>query len=92
MKRIIDGRDTGKTRQLMLIAKDEDALFVCLHPYTMQQKASAYNIDGIEFISYYDFLQDKTRRKKYVIDELDECIKYLGGNDLIGYTLTLENE
>lgn len=56
----------------------------------MRQKALAYGIEGIEFISYYDFLQDMTRKQKYVIDEIETLIQYLGGNDLVGYTLTLD--
>jgi hypothetical protein len=35
MYRFIDQRSTGKTSRLMLIAKENNALFVCAHPEAM---------------------------------------------------------
>jgi hypothetical protein len=35
MIRIIDGRGTGKTSRLMLLAKEHNALFVCDNPDAM---------------------------------------------------------
>jgi hypothetical protein len=58
MYRIIDDRGTGKTSRLMLIAKENNALFVCSNPDAMRYKAKAYGIDGIEFISYGEFFHD----------------------------------
>ena len=39
MYRIIDGRGTGKTSRLMLLAKDTDSVIACANPYAFQQKA-----------------------------------------------------
>jgi len=36
----------------MLLAKEHDADFVCSNPRAMEQKAKAYGINGINFISY----------------------------------------
>ena len=91
MIRIIEGRSTGKTSRLMLIAKEQGALFVCSNPEAMRHKAHAYGITGIDFVSYYDFLQDNVRGKKYVIDEMEDLVSYIGGPYLIGYSLTNEN-
>jgi len=91
MYRIIDDRSTGKTSRLMLIAKENNAIFVCVNPSSMRAKAEAYGIEGIQFISYGDFIHtydpDIT---DYVVDELELFVKYIfsSGPNLIGYTLS----
>ena len=52
MYRIIDGRSSGKTGRLMLLAKEKNAAIACSNPSAMRQKAYAYGITGIDFISY----------------------------------------
>ena len=94
MYRIIESSGTGKTSRLMLLAKENDAIFVCSNPNAMEYKASKYGINGIHFISYGDFYNHRNdyMDQKYVIDELeqflDTCIFHQ--TDLIGYTLTTE--
>ena len=94
MFRIIDKRGSGKTSRLMLIAKEyENTLFVCGNPKAMEQKAHAYGITGIEFISYYDFLDVNkwrgTERRNVVIDEIEPFIRHLNPClDLIGYSIS----
>ena len=39
MYRIIAGRGTGKTSNLMLTAKANEAKFACANPHAMRQKA-----------------------------------------------------
>ena len=94
MYRIVDDRASGKTSRLMLIAKENNALFVCSNPRAMEAKAHAYGIVGIDFISYFEYL--KTMRsgeeRQIVIDELEMFLKYMiqfndGKSKLIGYTL-----
>ena len=41
MYRIIDGRATGKTSRLMLLAKDTNSVIACANPYAFEQKAKA---------------------------------------------------
>lgn len=88
MYRIIDGRGTGKTSRLMLIAKDNNAVFVCGNPRAMEQKAHAYGIAGITFMSYTEFatIQPELKGRKYVVDELESFMQVVYGDDLIGYT------
>ena len=92
--RIVDGRGTGKTSRLMLLAKENDALFVCSNPDAMRYKAKAYGLEGIEFISYGEFFHSYRGQKdvKYVIDELENFLKatIFYSTELIGYTLSLE--
>ena len=49
MYRIIDGRGTGKTSRLMIIAKENNAVFVCSNTKAMEVKAHAYGLTGILF-------------------------------------------
>ena len=91
MYRIIDNKASGKTRQLMEIAKENKAIFVCSNPRAMEAKAHAYGIVGIEFIDYFTFLDDKGKEPtNYVIDEIEMLLHYMFGmnRNLTGYTLT----
>ena len=90
MYRIIEGRGTGKTSRLMLLAKENNATFVCSNPWAMRKKAEYYGIDGIDFVSYHDFVTN-VYEGNYVIDELEGFLKAtMGKNNLIGYTLSIE--
>ena len=42
MYRIIDGRGTGKTSRLMLLAKENNGVIVCANPQKMREKAEVY--------------------------------------------------
>lgn len=97
MYHIIDDRASGKTSRLMLIAKENNATFVCSNVHAMEAKAHAYGIVGINFMSYYDFAT-QTRGADigpYVVDEILTLHNYLlnangGRGELIGYTLSQE--
>ena len=95
MYKIIDNRASGKTGRLMLIAKENNATFVCSNVHAMEAKAHAYGIVGINFMSYHDFAT-QTRGADigpYVVDEIIMLHNYLlnsngGKGELIGYTLS----
>ena len=97
MYHIIDDRASGKTSRLMLIAKENNATFVCSNVHAMEAKAHAYGIVGINFMSYFDFA---TKAKgadfgPYVVDEMLDLHNYMlnvngGKGKLIGYTLSQE--
>ena len=53
---IVGGRSTGKTRKLLELAKEKDALVICRNPAAMQAKAHAYGIFGLKFAGYGDTL------------------------------------
>ncbi len=91
MIRIIDGRGSGKTSQLMLLAKENNAVFVCSNPRAMEYKAKAYGLDGIRFISYGEFSTILLHNEKYVIDELEHFIQTAFGGEFIGYNLSNNN-
>lgn len=92
MYRIIGERNSGKTSNLMLTAKANDAVFVCANPYAMKHKAEAYGIMGIDFISYNELLEDAPVCENIVIDELEDFVKWIiTNNKLAGYSLTNED-
>lgn len=97
MYRIIEGRGTGKTSRLMLLAKETNGTIVCSNPTAMEQKAKAYGIVGINFISYGDFLRSRGKElNSYYIDEVEMFISYVaaataGHGTFNGYTLTNED-
>ena len=91
MYRIIDKRGTGKTSRLMLLAKEENAIIACSNPSAMRIKAEGYGIVGINFISYYDYVNGNYQKGSMVfVDELDCFVSSLGHN-LSGYTLSNED-
>ena len=91
MYRIIDKRGTGKTSRLMLLAKEENAIIACSNPSAMRIKAEGYGIVGINFISYYDYVNRNYQKGSMVfVDELDCFVRSLGHN-LSGYTLSNED-
>ena len=92
MYRIIGGRSSGKTGNLMLLAKEKGASIACKNPHAMRQKAFAYGITGNDFIHYSDLIDHKVNHTNVMLDEAEAFMTYcVGSNDLIGYSLTNED-
>ena len=92
MYQIIDKRGHGKTSRLMLLAQESHGVLVCANPRDMKIKAKNYGFSDFEIISYYDYLEHKYSYEKMVfIDELELFVKSLG-NNLNGYSLSLEGD
>ena len=95
MYRIIDKKCSGKTSRLLLLAKENNGIVVCKNPEKMREKAHAYGLTGIEFVSYRDFDYDVSEayasgsnyNQPVFIDELDEYLKHLQFN-IQGYTVS----
>ena len=89
MYKIIDKRGTGKTLQLMLLAKENDATIYCQNPMALSEKALRYGIVGINFLSYKDFLiEGQPKNTPYLIDNIDDFVKTLGPG-LLGFNLSI---
>ena len=93
MIRIIGEQETGKTRRLMEIAKEQKAIFICSNPKAMEYKAKAYGISGLQFMAYGDFLLEPklSHSGNYVIDELEQFVleATCGPNSsLVAYTMS----
>lgn len=90
--RIIDDRCTGKTSRLMLLAKETGAAIACRNPWEMRDKARGYGITGIEFIGYGDLIRNNFESGNVLIDELEAFVRYYVGLNIIGYTLSIDDE
>lgn len=91
MFRIIDSRSSGKTSRLMLLAKETNSAIACSNPSAMRQKAYAYGITGIDFISYSDLFTGSWTEENVLIDELEEFVKQYIDANITGYSLTNED-
>ena len=91
MYRIIDKQGTGKTSRLMLLAKENNGIMVCLNPTKAREKAHAYGMTGINFMSYVDYIvNDKAIDAPVYIDDIECFLSCLTCNTLSGYTLSEE--
>lgn len=90
MIRIIDKRASGKTGRLMLLAKENNAYFVTRNAADAKSKAYDYGIVGIDFISYYDYLNKRYDVKRpIVIDEIDGLLSSISsGSNVIAYSIS----
>lgn len=88
--RIIERKNSGKTKTLMKECERTNGIFVCANPYAAKEKAHAYGIYGIlNFISYGEFLNNidiKNGPSNYYIDEVENIFC----NKVKGYTISLE--
>lgn len=88
MYRIIGDRSSGKTSQLMLLAKRSGAAIACSNPLAMEVKSHSYGLVGINFIGYDEALHYPG---EVMIDELENFVKYSMMGKLAGYTLSEED-
>lgn len=91
MYRIIGGRSSGKTMNLMLLAKETGSAIVCSNPAAMRAKSHAYGLTGIDFISYEDLMSGECENTNVMIDEIEEFIKSNVECKLTGYSLSNED-
>ncbi|MBQ8806170.1 MAG: hypothetical protein IJZ68_06760 [Bacteroidaceae bacterium] len=96
MVRIINNQSTGKTRQLLTHAKENNCIVVCPIPNRMKDKAIRYGLGYIDCMSYEDFLNDYKAgtlpQGNYVVDELEKLVllMFQNGAELNGYCLTTD--
>lgn len=84
---IIGNASTGKTRKLIELAYDRNAVVVCFNPDAMRVKAHNYGFHGLEFYGYDEILYLREGRN-IVVDELEEFFKYGLELKLDGFNLT----
>ena len=86
MKKIIDGRGTGKTSRLLLLAKENDGIIVCENPQALRERAYRYGITGLDIIDINEYHSlDVTVTNPIYIDNLSW---FLATNDpnIAGYS------
>lgn len=89
MVRIIKPRGGGKTTSLLKLAEEHGYILVeptQKHADCIRKIAEIRGFQGIPIISFQQFLSDSQwSRAKYMIDELDCCLKFMG---VCGYSNT----
>lgn len=86
MFKIIDGRATGKTTQLVCLAKEFNYTIVSNNPKYVYSICNKLGIQGIEIISYRNFLNNsKYENKKYLIDDCSSFLRTVNSN-IVGYS------
>ena len=94
---VIGGRSIGKTRKIMELAKEKNAVVICKNPAAMARKAAAYGIYGLNFIGYSDTLMNLRTdyaggaiypNENFVVDEVKDFVDYLLASNCIGFTQT----
>ena len=92
MYRIIDGRGTGKTSRLLLLAKENNGIVVCGNPSRIREKAYTYGLTGIDFMSYTEYMTNSGKIDRPIyIDNLEVFVNCMTCNHLGGYTLSNED-
>lgn len=91
MNREIGKKGTGKTTRLIALAKETNSIIVTSSPEYIVNKMYRLGITGVEVVSYQEFEAKKIGfTKKYVIDELEDFVKYISGpENMIAYSLTI---
>lgn len=94
---VVGGRSSGKTRKIMELAKEKNAIIICKNPAAMERKAAAYGIFGLKFMSYSDILMNLRADyaggaiypdENFVIDEVKDFMEYLLASNCVGFTQT----
>ena len=94
MYRIIDKRGTGKTSRLLLLAKENNGIVVCMSPDKLIRQANKYGITGLTFISYAEFIHcaKEISNEQIFIDDLECLMSYIVkinfSSELKGYTIS----
>lgn len=91
MKTIIRERETGKARQLIEFAVENEAVIAAENPDAFRVKAASYGYPDIKVISWDDLNKDwPFLPNKLVIHNMDKMVNLYCNGNLIGFSATLE--
>lgn len=93
-KYIVRENSSGKTRELLEFAKENNLVVICRDAVAMERKAQAYGIYGLNFFSYEEvaclYDEELELNNSFVVDEVESFLSYFFGNDCCGFTQTVE--
>ena len=92
MKTIIRERETGKARQLIEYAAENNAVIAAENPEAFRVKAKSYGFPEVKIVSWSDVCCDDIYlpHEKFVIHNADKFLQYAFGENCIGFSATLE--
>lgn len=91
MKVIVRERETGKARQLVEYAAENNAIIAAENPDAFRVKAAAYGFPNVKVVNWQYIMTDDCN-KDFVIHNADKFLQWVFGKHLIGYTATLEDK
>lgn len=93
-KYIVRENSSGKTRELLEFAKENNLIVICRDAVAMERKAQAYGIYGLNFFSYEEvvclYAEESGFNNSFVVDEVESFLTYLFNEDCRGFTQTVE--
>ena len=93
-KYIVRGNSSGKTKELLMFAKENNLAVICRDAVAMERKAQAYGIYGLIFFSYEEvvclYAVESEFNNSFVVDEVESFLSYFFGNNCRGFTQTVE--
>lgn len=91
MKAIIRRRDSGKARELITFAAENNATIVTENPFTFKVKAEAYGYPNVNIIAWEDLTHMIEIPDKIIIHNMDKFVNFLFENKVIGFSATMED-
>ena len=91
MKAIIRKLDSGKAKELIAFAAENNATIVTENPFAFKVKAETYGYPNIDVMAWEDFIYAKDLSKPVVIHNIDKFVNWFSGNKLIGFSATAED-
>lgn len=94
-KYIVRENSSGKTRELLEFAKENNLVVICRDAIAMERKAQAYGIYGLVFFSYEEVAHLYNKKLElndcpFVIDEVGNFLSFFFDNECCGFTQTVE--
>lgn len=91
------GQGSGKTKELLMYAKENNAIVITRNAYGLREKAYAYGITGLDIYEYaiFDTAPFVLEGRKIVFHKLDEAISGFCewyNCDFVGATMNKEEE
>lgn len=93
MYRILGKRGTGKTTNLITLAKENGATLVVADVDYAVQKMYQLGITGVDIVSYNQFYLNKQEyfTKPYMIDGIDGFVEAIISRKLVGYSASIDD-
>lgn len=96
MYRVIDQRDSGKTRKLLEECAKNKGIFICTHPDNVVYKCLSYGVDPSDVVAtsyddYHNVVRGVYGDCPVYVDEIEKLLKYVIPS-LKGYSLTIEGK
>lgn len=92
MYRILGKRGSGKTTNLITLAKETGAILVVSNVDYAVNKMYQLGITGVDIMSYTQFVNSRiSSDKQYLIDDIEGFTKVIFGKNFVGYSQTIDD-